>query len=49
MDYITEHLREFNREYLSTPADRRQLGETLINGALTVLVIIAAGVVLVLL
>jgi hypothetical protein len=49
MDVILEHLREFNREYLSTPDDRRRFGETLVNGALTVAVIIVTAVVLLLL
>ena len=43
---LNYYLREFNREYLRTSADRRRLGETLVNGALTVVLIIAAAVVL---
>jgi hypothetical protein len=46
MNLIVEHLREFNREYLSTAADRRQFGEILLNGLLTVALIITIGVVL---
>jgi hypothetical protein len=46
MNLIVEHLREFNREYLSTPADRRRFRETLLNGVLSVALIIATGVVL---
>jgi hypothetical protein len=46
---LSHYLREFNREYLSTAADRRQLGETLVNGALTVALIIATAVVLLML
>lgn len=46
MNLIVEHLREFNQEYLSSAADRRQFVETLVNGALTVALIIATGVVL---
>jgi hypothetical protein len=43
---FNHYLLEFNREYLSTAADRREFGETLVNGALTVALIIATAVVL---
>jgi hypothetical protein len=43
---LNHYLLEFNREYLSTAADRRQFGETLVNGMLTVFMIIATAVVL---
>ena len=46
MVLLSHYLREFNREYLCTAGDRRQCGETLLNGFLTVLLIIAAAVVL---
>ena len=46
MDLVAEYLRDFNREFLSTPEDRRRFGETLVNGILTVALIIVAGVVL---
>lgn len=46
MDLLNYYLREFNREYLRTAADRRQFGETLLNGFLTLLLIIATAVVL---
>jgi len=49
MDLLSHYLQEFNREYLSTAADRRQFGETLINGMLTVALIIATAVVLLML
>jgi len=46
MDMLSHYLREFNREYLRTAADRREFGETLVNGFLTILLIIATAVVL---
>jgi hypothetical protein len=46
MDLLSDYIREFNREYLSTAADRREFGETLVNGALTLALIIATAVVL---
>lgn len=46
MDAITEHLREFNHQYLSTKADRRQLAKTVLGFLLTGLLIIATGVLL---
>ena len=40
------YLEEFNREYLSTPADRRQFREELASFAATVALIIATAFVL---
>ena len=40
------YLQEFNREYLSTPPDRRRLGEELVGFATTVALIIATAFVL---
>jgi hypothetical protein len=40
------YLEEFNREYLSTPQDRRRLGEALVGFAATVALIIATTFVL---
>lgn len=44
-EWLGNYLREFNAEYLRTAADRRQFGETLVNGFLTLLLIIATAVV----
>ena len=40
------YLKEFNREYLSTPADRRRLREDLVGFAATLALIIATAFVL---
>ena len=45
MDLLNYYLREFNREYLRTAADRRRLAENLVNGVLTLLLIVATAVV----
>jgi len=47
-DLLSLYLEEFNREFLSTPEDRSRLGETLVNGVLTVATVVVAGVVLLL-
>ena len=46
---LNHYLREFNAEYLRTPADRRRLAETLATGFLTLLLILATALVLLLL
>ena len=42
------YLKEFNREYLRTAADRREFGEILVNAVLTGILIFATAVVLLL-
>ena len=46
MDLLIQYLRDFNREYLSTPEDRRQFWETLAAFAATGALIVATAVVL---
>ena len=43
---LSLYLQEFNREYLSTPEDRRQFAKTILCFILTGVLIIATGVVL---
>jgi hypothetical protein len=46
MNLLGLYLREFNREYLSTPADRRQVWENVLNFLLTVTLIVNIAVIL---
>lgn len=48
INLLALYFQDFNREYLSTRKDRRLVGETLLEGMLTAVLIILAGLVLVL-